>query len=265
MKKFLTLSFLLVGVIAFLWAEGISMDIDVNDEGGKVSVKTIQSEKEVKSSSEIKEETDDYKIIYTNTKDEKTLFEIVEPEGVTVIIYNEKGLSIHKAEIPTSKQLASDRYYKIYVKSGDKKFIKKFKTKDGMVGKLWIKSLSKKKTVKIKVEITEKKTKVKQEEIPIDSECAMGDDDFADLISEIEDADFSDDKINVIKTATDGNCFSVEQIKKVLKLLDYDEDRLKAAKILYETLSDKSRVFKIYSSFEYSSTKEEFKKWIDNK
>ena len=265
MKKFITLSFLLIGIIAFLWAEGISMDLDVDDEGGRVSIKTTKSKKEAKSSSKIEEETDDYKMVYTNTKDERTLFEIVEPEGATVIIYNEKGLSIHKAEIPTSKQLASDRYYKIYVKSGDKKFIKKFKTKSGMVGKLWVKSLSNKKTVKIKVEITEKETKVKQEEIPIDSDCAMGDDDFTDLISEIDDADFSDDKINVIKTAADGNCFSVEQIKKVLKLLDYDDNRLKAAKILYKTLSDKSRVFKIYSSFEYSSTKEEFKKWIDNK
>ncbi|MCD6578855.1 DUF4476 domain-containing protein, partial [bacterium] len=225
MKKLFVFSVLMIGIVTLLCAEGVNFNLDVDDEGAAVSIKTTQSAKKVNSSSKIKEETDSYKMVYTNTKDERTLFEIVEPEGATVIIYNEKGLSIHKAEIPTSKQLASDRYYKIYVKSGDKKFIKKFKTKAGMVGKLWVKSLIDKKTISVKVNITEKNIKTKSEEVVTASDCAMDTDDFSDLISEINDADFSDDKINVIKTAADDNCFSVDQIKKVLKLLEYEDDK----------------------------------------
>ena len=261
-----TLNYLLIVMLLFTvaaFAESVSLDMDVDDSsvGIKININEnidIDGGSQVKTTikSTISEETDDYKIVYVKTANGATSIKIISPENALAQIFTESKIKFHSAKIPTVKSLPGGKYYIIKITKGDKKFIKKFEAKKGMAATLWVKSLGVTADVSIKISV--------KEEIKVQSasDCEMDSSDFDELLSQLVSEDFSDDKKSVLQTAVKGNCFSIHQAKLLLMSFDFEDDRIEVAKMLYPTISDKSKLFKIYTVFEFSSSKDEFKEWV---
>ena len=247
------------------FAESVSLDMDVDDSsvGVKINIDedvNLDGDSTVKTTvkSTISEETNDFKLIYEKTKNGATTLKILAPENATAQIFTESKIKFHSAKIPTVKSLPGGKYYIIKITNGDKKFIKKFEAKKGMAARLWVKSFGGKPAdISVKVSVKEE---IKVQSV---SDCEMDSSDFDELLSQLVSEDFSDDKKSILQTAVKGNCFSIHQVKLLLLSFDFEDDRIEVAKLLYPTISNKSQLFKIYTVFEFSSSKDEFKEWVN--
>ncbi|NPB04660.1 MAG: DUF4476 domain-containing protein [Thermotogae bacterium] len=88
---------------------------------------------------------------------------------------------------------------------------------------------------------------------------------FGSLLVAIDSASFSEDRLTIIEEAAEHNFFTSEQVFTILKHLVYDDERLKAAKILYPKVVDPENFYIVYRAFTYSSTREALKKWIKSR
>lgn len=244
--------------VPFACCENISIDMDISETGASVNIDSDMDageKTEVKTSSTIKEETDDYKIGYVQTSNGSTSFKIIEPKGAYARIYTEQRTKIHNAEIPTSFSVQGNKYYIIEISKDGKKYKGKFEAKKGMAATLCVKTIGQiAANVSVNVNVSEK--------APV-SDCEMGSDDFDELVSLIKAEDFSDDQMDILDTAVKGHCFNIDQAIQLIKLFEYEDDKITAAKKLYPALNDQSKIYKLNSCFEYSSSKEEFKEWVD--
>lgn len=84
----------------------------------------------------------------------------------------------------------------------------------------------------------------------------MSNESFAALVKEIKKQSFGDDKLTILRQAAGTNYFVVDQVKKMLALFSFPDDKLEALKLLKERIIDTDNLFKIYSSFVHSSDKE---------
>lgn len=123
----------------------------------EIKIKTEEVKKE-----EEKIDKEDYTLI--RRKIPTTTLKILEPEGATVEIFSEKSTTpIHKAEIPTSKELFHEGFYKIIVYFEKGKWEKKIEVKKGFEHELYVKALFKEVKGEIVVKIEEKEKQVEKE------------------------------------------------------------------------------------------------------
>ncbi len=87
---------------------------------------------------------------------------------------------------------------------------------------------------------------------------------FASFINQMEEASFSDDKMRILSTAAKTHCFTVDQAIQIANVFSFDDDKLQAMKIVYHSLIDPTDVHKLYSVFKFSSTAEEFERWVNS-
>ncbi len=85
---------------------------------------------------------------------------------------------------------------------------------------------------------------------------------FSGLLARVEDADFEDDKMQIVRAAARNHCFTVNQVAQIAQAFEYDDDRLAVIKLLYPNIVDKADVYKLYDVFTFSSTREEFDEWL---
>ncbi len=79
---------------------------------------------------------------------------------------------------------------------------------------------------------------------------------FSALKAAIDDASFSDDKINVIQAAAGANHFTIAQVGGIVDALDHSSDQVRAVEILRGKVIDPSNAFQLGSHFDFSSDKE---------
>jgi len=87
--------------------------------------------------------------------------------------------------------------------------------------------------------------------------------DFAKFKTNINEQDFDDEKITIISNALETKCFSCEQIKTLLELFSFEEDKISIAKKVYGHVFDPHKFEVIYTVFEFDSSKNEIKQHID--
>lgn len=91
---------------------------------------------------------------------------------------------------------------------------------------------------------------------------AMDSSTFASFKKEITSQEFDDSKISLLEKSWTKNCFSSLQIKEVLTLFSFEEDKISIAKKAFEFVVDPSNFSIIYSAFEFDSSKNEIKEHI---
>ena len=90
---------------------------------------------------------------------------------------------------------------------------------------------------------------------------AMHPRDFRNLVRSIEHATFSDDKLMIIRSARLNN-FTSDQVRDILRRLDFDSERIDAAVMLYPRVVDRSNWFIIYDTLDYASSRREIEHQI---
>jgi hypothetical protein len=67
-----------------------------------------------------------------------------------------------------------------------------------------------------------------------------------------------------VKVHCKNHCYTVSQVRLILKAFVHDRDRLEAAKFLYNSTLDKSDFEKLTEEFNYPQWQEEFREFIHN-
>ena len=94
--------------------------------------------------------------------------------------------------------------------------------------------------------------------------CAMpmAPTDFEAAKSTISSQSFASSKVTVAKQIANSNCFTADQVKQLVQLMDFEADKLEVAKYCYAHTYDKGNYFKINDAFEFSSSVDELNQYI---
>ena len=77
-------------------------------------------------------------------------------------------------------------------------------------------------------------------------------------------ANFDEDKMNLVTQQSRNSSFTSEQVRVLLKELSFDKNRLTLAKSLYSKCVDKNNYFVVYDVFDFDANKKELMKYISN-
>jgi hypothetical protein len=92
---------------------------------------------------------------------------------------------------------------------------------------------------------------------------AMSQASFDKMKASVEAKPFSDTKMSTAKLATKNACVSVNQVKEICKLFSMDEDKLAYAKYAYAYCINKSEYYQVSEIFSFSSTTDDFNKFLE--
>lgn len=95
--------------------------------------------------------------------------------------------------------------------------------------------------------------------------CPIPQQSIASIKSSIEGESFSDDKMNVAKQALKNRCVKVSQVRELMSVFDFEDNKLELAKFAYDRTYDIDNYYMINKEFDFSSTKEELNNYINSK
>lgn len=76
---------------------------------------------------------------------------------------------------------------------------------------------------------------------------------FASLLSQVDDASFSDDKLSILRTAATHNGFTCAQLAALLGAMSFADDKLQAVAALRPAIVDPQNAFLINDAFPFSA------------
>jgi hypothetical protein len=86
---------------------------------------------------------------------------------------------------------------------------------------------------------------------------------FEQLKSAIKNESFDEEKLAVAKPAISSNYFTSAQVKELMELFRWGENKLELAKYAYKFTTDKGNYFTLSNAFTFSSEKQEFLKYLE--
>lgn len=87
----------------------------------------------------------------------------------------------------------------------------------------------------------------------------IADGDFGGLLMALKEQGFADDKLTVLQDAANHAFFTVAQVKTMLKLFSFPDDKLSALRTVKSHIVDPQNNYQLYGSFVHSSDKDEAK------
>ncbi|HTB32122.1 MAG TPA: DUF4476 domain-containing protein [Bacteroidia bacterium] len=94
--------------------------------------------------------------------------------------------------------------------------------------------------------------------------AAMSAEEFAGVKKEIGDESDVDNVIVIAKKAATAHCYSVEQIKDILKLLKNDDNRFEFFKAVYTHIYDQNRYSQLGDSFLNAAYKDKIRTYVNS-
>ena len=88
--------------------------------------------------------------------------------------------------------------------------------------------------------------------------------DFDDAKTAIDEKTFDDSKMTLAKQITRSNCLTSDQVRNIMKALEYEDSRLEYAKFAYDYVYDPNNYYKVNSAFEFEMTIEELEEFLEN-
>lgn len=85
----------------------------------------------------------------------------------------------------------------------------------------------------------------------------ISDKDFSFVLTKVKEGSFSKDKISIIEVACLNNHFTCRQTLSLLKQISFDNDRLKALRIIEPYIVDRENSLIIIETFSFSSSKDQ--------
>lgn len=95
--------------------------------------------------------------------------------------------------------------------------------------------------------------------------CGTTESDMQQITAQMNQADFADDKMKVAQSAAQQKCFSVEQIKRIASLFDFDDDKMTFVKSAYLNCMNQTDYYQLKEIFTFDSDKEEFQNFVNSK
>lgn len=92
--------------------------------------------------------------------------------------------------------------------------------------------------------------------------CTVTEEGLKNMIKRIDDANFADDQLAIVRLLNKDWCFSTAQVKRIMEEFSFPENKLDAAEILYEKCTDKQNYSQLAGSFSFPSYEEDFRKLI---
>ncbi|MCB0495422.1 MAG: DUF4476 domain-containing protein [Cyclobacteriaceae bacterium] len=98
---------------------------------------------------------------------------------------------------------------------------------------------------------------------PVEPKCYVTDDDFTDIISTLRGVYFSRDKMELMERWVKDRCFSVEQIKTMMKEFPSGKDAVEVAKMCWWRCNEQKNYYKVVDALTFSTDKQELNQFID--
>lgn len=96
--------------------------------------------------------------------------------------------------------------------------------------------------------------------------CTVNSNDFNQIIASIKKESFSSTKMTVAKQALQAKkCFSVSQIKEMIRQFSFEDNKLELAKFSWDYCIDKENYYQVSDVFSFSSSTEELSRYIQSK
>lgn len=94
---------------------------------------------------------------------------------------------------------------------------------------------------------------------------AMTDAEFSAAKEMIKRQSFAQDQVKVARQVAKNNCLSVKQIKEIVGLFSFENDKLDYAMYAYDFTVDKKNFFLLNDSFNFSSSKDKLNGFLEGK
>ena len=117
-----------------------------------------------------------------------------------------------------------------------------------------------------KQEFKEVEIVVAEEKIElVETECTTGEQDFAYIMTAIEDQSFSDDRKELAQKQVSKNCLSMEQMKQLVPLFSMDDDKLEMITFMYDYAKDPKKMYLFRDLLTFSGTKKKLDDFLISK
>ncbi|MES2847822.1 MAG: DUF4476 domain-containing protein [Bacteroidota bacterium] len=87
---------------------------------------------------------------------------------------------------------------------------------------------------------------------------------FSSFKQTLEKESFDNTRMNIAKQVINTNYFTTAQVREVLQLFSFENNKLEIAKYAYKNTLDKGNYFSLADSFTFSSNKDELMRYIQN-
>ncbi len=95
--------------------------------------------------------------------------------------------------------------------------------------------------------------------------CRISEQEMAEIVGSVKQQSFDNTRLETTKQIVRAKqCFSVYQIKQLLELFSFENNRLELAKFCYNYCTEKSDYYKLNSSFTFSGSVDELNKYIQS-
>ena len=98
----------------------------------------------------------------------------------------------------------------------------------------------------------------------MDYDYCLDDASFSKLYNKVKQASFNDNKFDLIEVASLGCCYSCAQVVRIMKIFPFDDEQLKALKMMAPHIVDLQNTGLIYKVFSFDSEKEKAEEIIRN-
>lgn len=93
---------------------------------------------------------------------------------------------------------------------------------------------------------------------------AMAANNFTTLLNSVKSKSFADDQTAIVQQAIANNCLNSNQVKDLLRLFSFEEDKLNIAKLCYACVVDKQNYFVVNDMFTFSDSVDQLTSFIQS-
>jgi hypothetical protein len=94
---------------------------------------------------------------------------------------------------------------------------------------------------------------------------AMGSSDFNTAKGSVEKQSFAEEKMKIAKQITKSHCLSAAQVKEMMSLFSFEENKLDYAKYAYDYTVDKDNYYQVNDAFSFSSSVDTLNAYLEGK
>lgn len=98
---------------------------------------------------------------------------------------------------------------------------------------------------------------------PIGCPWPMDEGQFANAQRSVSSKDFEDSKLTVARQITGANCLTVDQVRRIMTLFDFEESKLDYAKFAYNKTYDIGNYYMLNDAFDFESSIDELNAFIN--
>lgn len=171
---------------------------------------------------------------------------VLSPEGASAQVWDEAGELAGQYSVPFNFKGRGNRYYRFILTAPDGRGVldRKLEVKDFIGCVVQLRGAAGPAVAPAPAPS------------PAPQAAGMDEGDFAELLAAIEAASFSNEKTGVVATAAQSHVFTVAQVGRVIDLLSFSADKLKALDLLRGRLVDRQNAFKLLGHFTFAGDKQ---------